>query len=90
MEINLNPRTGLNDRIAPVDFTGGQAVSAALVKQEDAGGLRGPSLVVTERPVTGLEALESDAELDLRRDDRLGSLVMSAFDLKPPEAPEFI
>lgn len=90
MEVNLNPLTGLNSRIAPVDFMGDQEAPAAIAEQEGTSGLRGPSLVVTERPITGMEALEVDAEMDLSRNDRLGSLVMSAFDLKPPEVPNFV
>ena len=89
MEINLNHPVGFN-RIAPADFAGDLEVPSAIADTEDASGLRGPSLVVTERQLAGMEALEADAEVDLSRDDRLGSLVMSAFDLKPPESPEFV
>lgn len=90
MEINLNSPVGLNGRIVPVDFTGDQEVQAVMMGQEDISGLRGPSLVVTERELVKMESFDADAEADLSRDDRLGNLVMSAFDLKPPESPEFV
>lgn len=89
MNVDLN--TSLNaNRLASAGFEQSQNVSAARSDELKGGGIRGPSLTVTEKRLTGLEPLDDNAEADLRRDDALGKLVMSAFDLKPPESPEFV
>lgn len=49
-----------------------------------------PALTVTRPEPTGVDMMEEDFEADLRRDDAIGRLVVSAFDLKPPEMPEFV
>ena len=89
MDINLD--TSLYAaRLASASFEQAQDVSAAKSDMLKGGGIHGPALTVTEKQLTGLEALDDNFEADLRRDDALGKLVMSAFDLKPPEAPEFV
>ena len=89
MNIDLNTSLSAN-RLASANFEQAQDVSAAKSDQLKEGGLRGPSLTITEKQLTGLEPLDDRAEADLRRDDALGKLVMSAFDLRPPESPEFV
>ena len=89
MDINLD--TSLYAaRLASASFEQAQDVSAAKSDMLKGGGINGPALTVTEKQLTGLEALDDNLEADLRRDDALGKLVMSAFDFKPPEAPEFV
>ena len=89
MDINLN--TALNaDRVSTVDVDDAEKIISAKPDQLRDGGIFGPALTVTERQLTGLEAFEESEGVDLRRDDPLGKLVLSAFDLKPPESPEFI
>ena len=89
MDINLD--TSLYAaRLASASFEQAQDVSAAKSDMLKGGGINGPALTVTEKQLTGLEALDDNFEADLRRDDALGKLVMSAFDFKPPEAPEFV
>ena len=89
MDINLD--TSLYAaRLASASFEQAQDVSAAKSDMLKGGGINGPALTVTEKQLTGLEALDDNFEADLRRDDALGKLVMSAFDFKLPEAPEFV
>ena len=89
MDINLD--TSLYAaRLASASFEQAQDVSAAKSDMLKGGGIHGPALTVTEKQLTGLEAFDDNFEADLRRDDALGKLVMSAFDFKPPEAPEFV
>ena len=89
MDIYLNANSGVN-RAAN---TGLSSVQEAIAEKSDelkGGGIHGPALTVTERQLTGLEALDEYEEVDLRRDDTLGKLVMAAFDLKAPEIPDFV
>lgn len=89
MDIDLN--TALNaNRVASANFAGAQEIVSDKSEQLKGGGILGPALTVTERQLTGLEALDEYADADLRRNDSLGKLVLSAFDLKAPETPEFI
>ena len=89
MNIDFNSALNAN-RIAAADLAGAQEIAAGKSDQLKSGGLSGPSLTVTERQLTGLEAIDEHDDADLRKDDALGRLVLSAFDLKPPDAPEFI
>ena len=89
MDISLDTSFRANKR-ASASFEQAQDISAAKSDMLKGGGIHGPALTVTEKQLTGLEALDDNSEADLRRDDALGKLVMSAFDLKPPEAPEFV
>lgn len=89
MDINLD--TSLyTARLASASFEQAQDVSTAKSDMLKGGGINGPALTVTEKQLTGLEALDDNFEADLRRDDALGKLVMTAFDFKPPESPEFV
>lgn len=89
MDIDLNTTLSAN-RIAAAGFAGVQDIAAEKSDQLKGGGIFGPALTVTERQMTGLEALDELGEADLRRDDPLGKLVLSAFDFKAPDAPDFI
>lgn len=89
MDISLDTSFRAN-KLASASFEQAQDISAAKSDMLKDGGIRGPALTVTEKQLTGLEALDDNSEADLRRDDALGKLVMSAFDLKAPEAPEFV
>ena len=89
MNINLNPYVSAN-RPVSVDFGQLQDVDAAMSGQIEAGGLRGPSLVVTDSPPgVAVEELEYGSDNPVRDDD-LGQMVKSAFDLRPPEVPDFV
>lgn len=89
MDINLN-RIFAANRPIPSDFDQMQDVDAVKSVQQDAGGIYGPSLVVTDSlPDVAVEELEYGNGNPVRDDD-LGKLVKSAFDLKPPEVPDFV
>ena len=89
MDINLN-RIFAANRPIPSDFDQMQDVDAVKSVQQDAGGIYGPSLVVTDSlPGVAVEELEY-GNVNPVRDDDLGKLVKSAFDLKPPEVPDFV
>lgn len=89
--MDINPKIDFNaNRVASAGFTDAQGGVAAKSDQLEAGWMSGPALVVTEREPTGLESLDEHADADLRKDDPLGRLVLSAFDFKAPEVPEFI
>lgn len=89
MSVDLNPSVS-GKRSVATDF--GQlrqmgGVSAGQVKVD---GVLGPSLVVTENlPWVQMGMLEFESG-NPARDDDLGIMVMSAFDLKPPEVPDFV
>ena len=89
MNVDLNTSFNAN-KLASASFEQAQDVSAAKSDMLKGGGILGPALTITEKQLTGIEALDDNFEADLLRDDALGKLVMSAFDLKPPEAPEFV
>ena len=89
MNVSLDASLRAN-KLASAGFEQAQDVSAAMSDMLKDGGIHGPALTVTEKQLTGLEALDGNYESDLDRDDALGRLVMSAFDFKPPEAPEFV
>ena len=89
MDISLDTSFRAN-KLASASFEQVQDISAAKSDMLKGGGIHGPALTVTEKQLTGLEALDDNSEADLRRDDALGKLVMSAFDLKAPEVPEFV
>lgn len=89
MNINLNPFVSANRPVA-ADFGQLPDVDAAMSGQIEAGGIRGPSLVVTDSlPGVAVEDLEYGIDNPVRDDD-LGNLVRSAFDLMPPEVPDFV
>ena len=89
MNVNFNPYVSAN-RPVTADFDQLPDVDAAISGQIDAGGIRGPSLVVTDSlPGVAVDELEFGND-DPVRDDDLGMLVKSAFDLKPPEVPDFV
>jgi hypothetical protein len=89
MDINLNRIFAANQSVA-ADFDQMQEVDAAKYEQVTAGVIRGPSLVVTDSlPGVAVEDLEYGNDNPVRDDD-LGKLVKSAFDLKPPEVPNFV
>lgn len=89
MNISLNPYIPAN-RAVGVDFGQLHNSDAVAPKHDEVGGLNGPSLVVTDKvPDIAVESSEYE-NYDLVRDDRLGELVKSAFDLKPPEVPDFV
>lgn len=89
MNVNFNPYVSAN-RPVTADFDQLPDVDAAISGQIDAGGIRGPSLVVTDASSSvALEELEYGNDNPVRDDD-LGILVKSAFDLKPPEVPDFV
>ena len=88
MDINLNRIFNAN-QLGAADFDQLQDADAVKSVQQDAGGIYGPSLVVTDAPSSvALEELEYGNDNPVRDDD-LGKLVKSAFDLKPPEVPDF-
>ena len=89
MNISLDTSLRAN-KLASASFEQGQNVSAAKSDMLKGGGIHGPALTITEKQLTGLETPDDISEADLRRDDALGELVMSAFDLKAPEIPEFV
>lgn len=90
MNINLNSNISVN-RPAVADFEHLQEVDVAKADQFKAGGIYGPSLVVTESlPEVGDYVAEHLDERNPVRDDNLGKLVKSAFDLLPPEVPNFV
>jgi hypothetical protein len=89
MNVSLDTSFRAN-KLASAGFEQTQDISAAKSDMLKAGGIYGPALTITEKQLTGMEALDDNFEADLRRDDALGKLVMSVFDFKPPEAPEFV
>lgn len=89
MDINLNRIFNAN-QLGAADFDQLQDADAVKSIQQDAGGIYGPSLVVTDSlPGVAVEELEYGNGNPVRDDD-LGKLVKSAFDLKPPEVPDFV
>ncbi|MBE6396968.1 MAG: hypothetical protein E7046_08175 [Lentisphaerae bacterium] len=89
MDIDLN--TALNaNRAVDARFADAHEIVSDKSAQLKGGEMLGPALTVTERQLTGLEVFDEHADDDLRRDDPLGKLVLSAFDLKAPDVPEFI
>lgn len=89
MDVNLKQIFASNRPIA-ADFDQLQGADEAKVGQLKAGGIHGPSLIVTDSlPSVAVEMLEHD-DYNLVRDDDLGKMVKSAFDLTPPEVPNFV
>jgi hypothetical protein len=89
MDINLNRIFNAN-QLGAADFDQLQDADAVKSIQQDAGGIYGPSLVVTDsQPNMAVEAFE-DEDYAPVRDDDLGKMVKSAFDLTPPDVPNFI
>ena len=89
MDINLNRIFAANRPISS-DFDQMQEVDAAKYEQVTDSVIRGPSLVVTDSlSDVAVEELEYGNGNPVRDDD-LGKLVKSAFDLKPPEVPDFV
>ena len=89
MDVNLNQIFEANRRVA-ADFDPLQGVDEAKIDQLNAGVIHGPSLVVTDAvPGVAVEDLEYGNDKPVRDDD-LGKMVKSAFDLKPPEVPNFV
>ena len=89
MDINLNRIFNAN-QLGAADFDQLQDADAVKSIQQDAGGIYGPSLVVTDSlPGVAVDELEFGNDNPVRDDD-LGILVKSAFDLKPPEVPDFV
>ncbi|MBR2982833.1 MAG: hypothetical protein IKC80_06340 [Kiritimatiellae bacterium] len=87
MNIDLDSSLRLSRLSAADAVAAGDAPSKKGVK--DALRLEGTALTVTEqeRLPPGAGEMEDD---DLRRDDALGKLVVSAFDFQPPEMPAFV
>ncbi len=89
MDINLNHIFAAN-RHVEADFDQLQEVDAVKSEQLMPGVISGRSLVVTDAvPGVAVEELEYGNDNPVRDDD-LGKLVKSAFDLKPPEVPNFV
>jgi hypothetical protein len=89
MNIDFNPYVAANRPISS-DFDQMQEVDAAKYEQVMDSVIRGPSLVVTDSlPGAAVDELEFGNDNPVRDDD-LGILVKSAFDLKPPEVPDFV
>lgn len=89
MNVNFKQVFAAN-RSVTADFDQLQGVDAIKVEQLKAGGLHGPSLVVTDSlPSAAIEMFEHE-DYNLVRDDDLGKMVKSAFDLMPPEVPNFV
>ena len=89
MNIDFNPYVAANRTISS-DFDQMQEVDAAKYEQVMDSVIRGPSLVVTDSlPGVAVDELEFGNDNPVRDDD-LGILVKSAFDLKPPEVPDFV
>lgn len=49
-----------------------------------------PALTVTTASASPLSALDETQDVELRRDDALGRLMVKAFDFQPPEMPDFV
>ena len=89
MDINLNRIFNAN-QLGAADFDQLQDADAVKSVQQDAGGIYGPSLVVTDSlPGVAVEELEYGNGNPVRDDD-LGKMVKSAFDLTPPDVPNFV
>ena len=89
MNIDFNPYVAANRPISS-DLDQMQEVDAAKYEQVMDSVIRGPSLVVTDSlPGVAVDELEFGNDNPVRDDD-LGILVKSAFDLKPPEVPDFV
>ena len=89
MDINLNRIFNAN-QLGAADFDQLQDADAVKSVQQDAGGIYGPSLVVTDSlPGVAVDELEFGNDNPVRDDD-LGILVKSAFDLTPPDVPNFV
>ena len=89
MDINLNRIFNAN-QLGAADFDQLQDADAVKSIQQDAGGIYGPSLVVTDSlPGVAVDELEFGNDNPVRDDD-LGMLVKSAFDLTPPDVPNFV
>ena len=89
MDINLNRIFNAN-QLGAADFDQLQDADAVKSIQQDAGGIYGPSLVVTDSlPGVAVDELEFGNDNPVRDDD-LGILVKSAFDLTPPDVPNFV
>lgn len=90
MSINLNPYVSAN-RPVSADFAQLQEADALVSERIEAGGIHGPSLVVTEPlPEVAAYMVGDIDERDPVRDDTLGKMVKSAFDLMPPDVPDFV
>jgi hypothetical protein len=90
MNIDTNHIVAANRSVA-ADFEQLQEVSAAKSGQLEAGGIFGPSLIVTEPlPEVAAYMVGDIDERDPVRDDTLGKMVKSAFDLMPPDVPDFV
>ena len=89
MDINLNRIFNAN-QLGAADFDQLQDADAVKSVQQDAGGIYGPSLVVTDSlPGVAVDELEFGNDNPVRDDD-LGKMVKSAFDLTPPDVPNFV
>lgn len=89
MNVNFNPYVAANRPVLS-DFDRLQDVDAAKCGQLNTGVIRGPSLVVTDAlSGVAIDGIEYEA-CDPVRDDDMGKLVKSAFDLKPPDVPNFV
>ena len=89
MDISLNRIFNAN-QLGAADFDQLQDADAVKSVQQDAGGIYGPSLVVTDSlPGVAVDELEFGNDNPVRDDD-LGILVKSAFDLTPPDVPNFV
>ncbi len=89
--MNVDLKTSMSAR--RLDGTGfEQPVKGDVAKTDSAQRMRfsDPALTVTTASATPLSALDEMQDVELRRDDDLGQLMMQAFDFQPPEMPNFV
>lgn len=89
--MNVDLKTSMNAR--RVDGAGfEQPVKGDVAKVDVAQQLRfsDPALTVTTASASPLSALDETQDVELRRDDALGKLMVKAFDFQPPEMPDFV
>ena len=89
--MNVDLKTSMSAR--RLDNTGlEQPVKGDVAKTDSAQRMRfsDPARTVTTASATPLSALDEMQDVELRRDDDLGQLMMQAFDFQPPEMPNFV
>ena len=89
--MNVDLKTSMSAR--RLDGTGfEQPVKGDVAKTDSAQRMRFSdlALTVTTASATPLSALDEMQDVELRRDDDLGQLMMQAFDFQPPEMPNFV
>lgn len=89
--MNVDLKTSMSAR--RVDGTGfEQPVKGDVAKVDVAQQMRfsDPALTVTTASASPLSALDETQDVELRRDDALGQLMVKVFDFQPPEMPDFV